>query len=67
MIKTTNETDKAKLIASVFRQKPEKIYIGEVKISGKCAAFSDWRMRLKAGEKLPRGRYFRFCTLTGMG
>lgn len=66
MIKTNDETDAAKLIASTFRHKPEKIYIGEVNIPGKCAAFSDWRTRLRAGEKLPRGRYFRFCTLTGM-
>lgn len=42
----------------VFRYKPSKISIGEIKLSGACPAFKEWAARIKPGERLPRGKYF---------
>lgn len=42
----------------VFRYKPSKISIGEIKLSGACPAFKEWAARIKSGKKLPRGKYF---------
>lgn len=46
-------------ISKTFRAKPEKIYIGELKISKEDPAFYSWAVSLPAGSKLPRGKYFR--------
>lgn len=43
---------------SVFRHKPTKISIGEIKLSGAYPAFKEWALRIKSGEKLHRGKYF---------
>lgn len=43
----------------VFRYKPSKISIVEIKLSGACPAFREWAARIKPGERLPRGKYFR--------
>lgn len=42
---------------SAFRQAPEKITIGGIR--GENPAFRFWADKAKAGEKLPRGEYFR--------
>lgn len=45
------------LMATTFRMPPDKIYIKGLKNS--CPAFMFWLVKLNAGEKLPRGKYFR--------
>lgn len=46
-------------ISKTFRTKPEKIYIGELKLSQENPAFYSWAVSLPSGSKLPRGKYFR--------
>jgi len=46
-------------VSKTFRTKPEKIYIGELKLSKERPAFYSWAISLPAGSKLPRGKYFR--------
>ncbi|EGZ8458134.1 hypothetical protein JJL91_002599 [Salmonella enterica] len=45
------------LMATTFRMPPDKIYIKCLKNS--CPAFMFWLEKLNAGERLPRGKYFR--------
>lgn len=42
---------------SAFRLAPQKITIGGIR--GENPAFRFWADKAKAGEKLPRGKYFR--------
>lgn len=46
-------------VSKLFRTKPEKIYIGEMKYGREKPAFYSWVLNLPSGSKLPRGRYFR--------
>lgn len=52
------------LVKSTMRYAPDKILIGENNIPGQCPAFYSWAMKLKDGEKLPRGKYFRLLLAT---
>ncbi len=44
---------------NIFRFPMKKIYIPAFR--GSNPAFEFWVDKLKAGEKLPRGKYFRAC------
>lgn len=44
-------------VKSAFRLAPEKITIGGIRSEN--PAFCFWAGKAKAGEKLPRGKYFR--------
>ncbi|MGC0987131.1 hypothetical protein WKH15_21685 [Pantoea agglomerans] len=46
-------------VSKTFRTKPEKIYIGNSKLSQENPAFHSWALNLPSGSKLPRGKYFR--------
>jgi hypothetical protein len=46
-------------VSKLFRTKPEKIYIDEMKYGRESPAFYSWVINLPCGSKLPRGKYFR--------
>lgn len=46
---------------SIFRFPMKKIYIPAFRGSNPNPAFEFWVDKLKPGEKLPRGKYFRAC------
>jgi hypothetical protein len=47
------------LVNLTFRKPAERIFIRAFK--GSCPAFEFWVDKLQAGERLPRGKYFKAC------
>lgn len=46
-------------VKNIFRHPAKRMLIPGFK--GGNPAFKDWADRLKKGERLPRGKYFRIC------
>lgn len=53
-----NIEDATLLLRASMRNAPTRIYLPSI-LKGACPAFEAWADKRPAGEKLPRGRYFK--------
>ncbi|HIC1896451.1 TPA: hypothetical protein ACW0P3_004267 [Citrobacter freundii] len=57
MLNTTSHVLTSDMIASAFRGEEVITFVPEINKGN--PAFKDWSKRLKTGERLPRGKFFR--------